>query len=173
MLRPVRVDEEEYVGGVMDKIIALIRDSRFVVADLSFETVAFMNPHLAGQIILGASVICQIGAIYCTLRMNWVYGKQWAWTLISAGIACMLVRTIVIMMGMSNLGKNMQRLVTGGMDPRTPVTVIEKGSTPEQRVVSAEITRIDAECRSQGISSPAVIVVGRVAALCRTLGDLS
>ena len=33
--RPVRVDEEEYVGGVMDKIIALIRDSRFVVADFT------------------------------------------------------------------------------------------------------------------------------------------
>jgi len=81
--------------------------------------------------------------------------------------------TIVIMMGMSNLGKNMQRLVAGGMDPTTPVTVIEKGSTPEQRVVSAEITKIDDECRSQGISSPAVIVVGKVASLCRTLGDLS
>ena len=81
--------------------------------------------------------------------------------------------TIVIMMGMSNLGKNMQRLVAGGMDPKTPVTVIEKGSTPEQRVVSAEITKIAAQCRSQGISSPAVIVVGKVAALWRSLGDLN
>ena len=35
------------------------------------------------------------------------------------------------MMGMSNLGKNMERLVAGGMDPKTPVTVIENGSTPE------------------------------------------
>jgi nucleoside 2-deoxyribosyltransferase len=33
--RPVRVDEEEYVGGVMDKVITLIRDSRFVVADFT------------------------------------------------------------------------------------------------------------------------------------------
>ena len=39
--------------------------------------------------------------------------------------------TIVIMMGMSNLGKNMERLVAGGMDPKTPVTVIENGGTPE------------------------------------------
>ena len=81
--------------------------------------------------------------------------------------------TIVIMMGMSHLGKNMERLVTGGIDPKTPVTVIEKGSTPEQRVVSAEITKIAAECKSQGISSPAVIVVGKVASLWKTLGDLS
>ena len=54
--------------------------------------------------------------------------------------------TIVIMMGMSNLGKNMERLVAGGMDPKTPVTVIENGSTPKQRVVSAEITEIAADC---------------------------
>jgi uroporphyrin-III C-methyltransferase len=89
------------------------------------------------------------------------------------GTLAKLGGTIVIMMGMSNLGRNMERLVAGGMDPRTPVTVVEKGSTPEQRVVSAEITRIAEECRSQGVSSPAVIVVGKVASLYRTLGGLS
>jgi uroporphyrin-III C-methyltransferase len=80
--------------------------------------------------------------------------------------------TIVIMMGMSNLEKNMERLVTGGMDPRTPVTVIEKGSTPEQRTVSADITMIAAECKARGVSAPAVIIVGKVASLWETLGDL-
>ena len=81
--------------------------------------------------------------------------------------------TIVIMMGMSNLAKNMERLVAGGMESRMPVTVIEKGSTPEQRMVSSDITHIAEECRKLGVSSPAVIVVGKVASLCRTLGDLS
>ena len=33
---PLRIDQEDYVGGVMDKIIARIRDSRFVVADFKF-----------------------------------------------------------------------------------------------------------------------------------------
>ncbi|MGD0817379.1 MAG: uroporphyrinogen-III C-methyltransferase [Methanomassiliicoccales archaeon] len=80
--------------------------------------------------------------------------------------------TIVIMMGMSNLEKNMERLVKGGMDPGTPVTVIEKGSTPEQRMVSADITMISAECKAQGVSAPAVIIVGKVASLWGTLGDL-
>ncbi|HEY3419577.1 MAG TPA: uroporphyrinogen-III C-methyltransferase [Methanomassiliicoccales archaeon] len=80
--------------------------------------------------------------------------------------------TIVIMMGMSNLAKNMERLVSGGMDPEMPVTVIEKGSTPEQRTACSDISHIAAECRTRGISSPAVIVVGKVAALGKTLGDL-
>lgn len=80
--------------------------------------------------------------------------------------------TIVIMMGMSNLAKNMERLLDGGTDPKTQVTVIEKGSTPEQRIVSAEITRIADECNTMGVTSPAVIVVGKVASLWKTLGDL-
>lgn len=33
--RPVIVNREEYVGGVMDQVIALIRESRFVVADFT------------------------------------------------------------------------------------------------------------------------------------------
>jgi uroporphyrin-III C-methyltransferase len=81
--------------------------------------------------------------------------------------------TIVIMMGMSNLDKNMQRLLDGGIDPATPVAVIEKGSTPEQRMVSADVTSIAQRCKGLGIGAPAVVVVGSVVSLWRTLGDLS
>ncbi|QLH74298.1 MAG: uroporphyrinogen-III C-methyltransferase [Methanomassiliicoccales archaeon] len=81
--------------------------------------------------------------------------------------------TIVIMMGMSNLEKNMSRLIEGGMDPTTPVSVIEKGSTPEQRMVSADVATIAQRCKSLGVGAPAVVVVGGVASLWKTLGDLS
>jgi len=33
--RPLRIDQDEYLGGIMDQIIARIRESRFVVADLT------------------------------------------------------------------------------------------------------------------------------------------
>jgi hypothetical protein len=33
--KPARIDQEEYIGGVMDQIIAKIRESRFVVADFT------------------------------------------------------------------------------------------------------------------------------------------
>ena len=32
---PIRVDEDEYTGGVMDKVISELRNSRFVVADFT------------------------------------------------------------------------------------------------------------------------------------------
>ena len=35
--RPLRIDNKEYLGGIFDEIIAEIRESRFVVADLTLQ----------------------------------------------------------------------------------------------------------------------------------------
>jgi len=80
--------------------------------------------------------------------------------------------TIVILMGMANLERNMSRLAAGGMKPSTPVAVVHRGSTPLQRVVVSTIEHISEDCKRQGIGSPAVVVVGGVAALSEVLGDL-
>lgn len=80
--------------------------------------------------------------------------------------------TIVILMGMANLERNMERLVGGGMDPTTPVGVVHRGSTPQQKVVLSTVAEVGEECRRQSVGSPAVVVVGGVASLQRTLGDL-
>jgi uroporphyrin-III C-methyltransferase len=90
------------------------------------------------------------------------------WSLLS-----MLGGTIVIIMETPDLEKNMQRLIEGGMDPSAPVTVIEKGSTPEQRMVSADVGNISKRCKSLGIGVPAVVIVGGVASMWKVLGDLS
>ncbi len=80
--------------------------------------------------------------------------------------------TIVILMGMANLARNMSRLVEGGMDPSTPVAVVHRGSTPSQRVVLSSLGEVAEECRRQGVGSPAVVVIGGVASLSDVLGDL-
>jgi uroporphyrin-III C-methyltransferase len=80
--------------------------------------------------------------------------------------------TIVILMGMSQLDKNMRRLMEGGMDPTTPVAVVHKGSTPEQRVVSGRISDIYQRCREEGVGSPSIVVVGKVSKVRDVLGDL-
>lgn len=81
--------------------------------------------------------------------------------------------TLVILMGMANLGKNMQRLMDGGLDPSTPVAVVYKGSTPEQKVVVGEASNIEERCTAEGVGPPAVIVVGDVAKMRDILGDLA
>lgn len=80
--------------------------------------------------------------------------------------------TIVILMGMARLGKNMERLMDGGLSKDTPVAVVHKGSTPEQRVVLGTVGDIEERCKDEGVGSPAVTVVGSVANLRNILGDL-
>ena len=80
--------------------------------------------------------------------------------------------TIVILMGMARLGRNMERLMDGGLDPSTPVAVVRCGSRPEQRSVLATAATIERRCREENIGSPAITVVGSVASLLDVLGDL-
>jgi len=80
--------------------------------------------------------------------------------------------TIVILMGMSNLEHNMSRLMEGGMDPATPVGVVHRGSTPQQRVVISTLREVVRDCRDQGVGSPSIVVVGDVVGCYHRLGDL-
>lgn len=80
--------------------------------------------------------------------------------------------TLIILMGVSNLEMNLTRLVDAGLDPETPAAVIENGATPRQRTVSGTVSDIAEACRRSKIVPPAVIVIGEVARLRETLGDL-
>jgi uroporphyrinogen III methyltransferase / synthase len=69
--------------------------------------------------------------------------------------------TLVILMGMSTRGAIAAALVRGGRSPATPVAVVERGTTPAERVVRTTLAGLaDVE-----LGAPAVIVVGPVAAL--------
>ena len=80
--------------------------------------------------------------------------------------------TIVILMGMSRIRRNTARLVQAGMSGSTPVAVVERGSTSEQRVTVGTLTDIADMCKEVGAKAPAVMVVGGVASLHERLGDL-
>jgi uroporphyrin-III C-methyltransferase len=69
--------------------------------------------------------------------------------------------TLVIVMGVANRGRIATRLMTAGMNALTPVCVIERGSTPHERVIRVSLS----ELGTINVESPAVIVVGAVAGL--------
>lgn len=69
--------------------------------------------------------------------------------------------TVVVLMGMANRREIARRLMDGGRPADTPVAVVEWGTTPAQRT---ERTTLDG-LASVSLGSPAVIVVGPVAAL--------
>lgn len=90
-------------------------------------------------------------------------GQEWspdAWRKLATA-----TDTICVLMGMRRIEEIAQAILDGGRAPTTPAAVIQWGTRPEQRVVSAELDRIAAAVRQAGLKNPAVIVIGEVAAL--------
>jgi uroporphyrinogen III methyltransferase/synthase len=73
--------------------------------------------------------------------------------------------TLVFYMGVRNLGLLAERLIEQGRSPDEPAAVVERGSLPAQRTVSAALSAIAELAGAEGIRPPAVTVVGPVAAL--------
>ena len=78
-------------------------------------------------------------------------------------------QTLVVYMGVAALAGFAQKLIAHGRSPDTPAALIENGSRPEQRVVSATLATLHALARAHGIVSPALLVVGEVASFADTL----
>jgi uroporphyrin-III C-methyltransferase len=70
--------------------------------------------------------------------------------------------TIVVLMGLSNIENICKNLIQHGKDPETPVAVIEKGFSQEQRVIEGNLSNIAEKVREENASPPAVIVIGKV-----------
>ncbi|GIX34380.1 MAG: hypothetical protein KatS3mg126_0159 [Lysobacteraceae bacterium] len=68
-------------------------------------------------------------------------------------------------MGVAGLASFAQRLIAHGRDPATPCALIENGSLPGQRVVLATLAGLPAAAARFKVVSPALLLVGEVAAL--------
>jgi uroporphyrinogen III methyltransferase/synthase len=75
------------------------------------------------------------------------------------------VDTIVILMGVESLEAIARKLVEGGLNPNTPVAVIEQGTLKQQKSVVGKIGTIAKEAKEKNVKPPAVIVVGEVVTL--------
>ncbi|MDE2868503.1 MAG: uroporphyrinogen-III C-methyltransferase [Chloroflexota bacterium] len=70
--------------------------------------------------------------------------------------------SIVVLMGVGNLGAIAGKLIEGGRPPDEPVRVVERATLPGQRVLSGTLATIEPRAREAGLTAPAVIVVGPV-----------
>lgn len=73
-------------------------------------------------------------------------------------------RTLVIYMGVATAEAIADKLMADGLAPEMPVAVIENASRPAMRVLRAPLAGLGALVASKKVKSPAVIVVGTVAA---------
>ena len=72
------------------------------------------------------------------------------------------VDTLVVYMGVAHLRQIVERLITYGRDPETPVSLVRVGTTPQQHVVQGTLTDIVQKVETAQLKSPALIVVGEV-----------
>lgn len=80
-------------------------------------------------------------------------------------------QTLVIYMGLANLGLIVEKLLQAGREPDTPAAIIERGTTARQRNHVTTIGQLEAIAASEKIESPALLVVGDVVTLSAELGD--
>ncbi len=73
--------------------------------------------------------------------------------------------TLVLYMGMKNLPLISERLVSAGRPPAEPAAVIQRGTMPGQRTVTATLADIAERVAEAGLRPPAITVIGPAAAL--------
>jgi uroporphyrin-III C-methyltransferase / precorrin-2 dehydrogenase / sirohydrochlorin ferrochelatase len=78
--------------------------------------------------------------------------------------------TLVLLMGVGRLRVAADALIAHGRAATTPIAVIERGTTPQQRTTVATLADIAEVAAARGVTSPAVVVVGEVVRLHDALG---
>jgi uroporphyrin-III C-methyltransferase/precorrin-2 dehydrogenase/sirohydrochlorin ferrochelatase len=83
-------------------------------------------------------------------------GPQVRWDLLAQDPHC----TLVGYMGVTTLPGVVGSLVAGGMDPAMPAAMIERGTTASQRTVVSTLEGLPAAVEREGLSAPALFVIG-------------
>jgi uroporphyrin-III C-methyltransferase len=71
--------------------------------------------------------------------------------------------TLVVLMGVGKLPQYTDELRNHGMDPETPVALVERATWPDQQVATGTLETIVDVRDSEGIEPPAITVIGGVA----------
>jgi len=74
-------------------------------------------------------------------------------------------QTLVFYMGVSALAQIRAQLLEAGLPASTPFALVENGSRSSQRVVSGQLRNLAETARQHQVQSPALLIVGDVAAL--------
>jgi len=79
-------------------------------------------------------------------------------------------QTVVFYMGLVGLRVICTQLIDHGRDPGTPIALVEKGTTPQQRVITGTLLTLPDIVESMEVHAPTLLIVGEVVKLHDSLG---
>lgn len=130
-------------------------------AGLSFEIVPGISSAIAAPAFAGIPVtqrkVATAFAVVTGHECTTSSGVDWA--------ALARIPTLVVLMGVAHIGAIAAQLMAAGRLPSLPAAAIQWGSTEQQRVLRTTLGQLASEMAAAEIDSPAVIVIGEVAAL--------
>ena len=136
-------------------------------AGVSFEVVPGITSAIAAPASAGIPITHRDHASVVTIITGHEQDKgapmvDWEWLAKSKG-------TIVVLMGVSTLGKYVPELIRYGSNPNTPVAIIERGTRPDQVVTTGSLRTIVDVARKHEVKAPAIVVIGDVVQLHSTI----
>lgn len=75
--------------------------------------------------------------------------------------------TVVYLMSMKNLTRIVEKNLSCGKPPNTPLAIIEQGTTPKQRTTISTLGKVLQETSSMSLKHPGLVVIGPVAAMAK------
>ena len=71
-------------------------------------------------------------------------------------------QTLVFYMGLVELASICEQLIAAGKDPKTPAALVEKGTTPNQRVHIGDLTNLADLVEKNDVKAPTLLIIGTV-----------
>jgi uroporphyrinogen III methyltransferase/synthase len=131
-----------------------------VTAGIDFEVIpgvssAFAAPALAGIPVTHRDFASSFTVVTGHERQDGERRVDWA-------ALARVEGTIVVLMGVGNVGLWAPELIAGGRAAKTPVAFVRWGTLPRQEVLVTTLANAAADVAKSGLRSPAVAIVGEV-----------
>lgn len=79
--------------------------------------------------------------------------------------------TLVVYMGLANMGQISANLMAAGLDGATPVMAVSKATMPDQQTCRATLATLVDTINARKLKSPVLIIIGQVAGLADIIGS--
>lgn len=74
-------------------------------------------------------------------------------------------QTVVVFMGLNSLAELSEKLIAHGADPKTLAAIIDNGTRPNQRVVTANLETLAEAAAAEALTGPTIVIIGSVVSL--------